>query len=62
MYLDENKIGDGGAIALARKFKGDASDEFSFGARDTVLLASANVISQETFCHLQHRQCWSVLL
>ena len=54
MYLHQNEIGDGGAIALAESLKATLLISFRSLCATHFVVPSANVIVQETFCHLCH--------
>ena len=52
--LENNRIGDGGAIALAESLKATLLISFRSLCATFFVVPSANVIVQETFCHLCH--------
>ena len=54
MILRNNEIGDGGAIALAERLKATLLIRFRLLCATLFVVPSANVIVQETFCHLCH--------
>ena len=54
MSLSQNEIGDGGAIALAESLKATLLISFCSLCATQFVVHGANVIVQETFCHLCH--------